>query len=245
MFCSYGCGKESIKLFNNGKQCCSERFDQCSAIIKRRIETRKSRGPWHSDETKKNIGKSLEGRTLTTEWKNKIGAAGKGRIVNDEGRENIRLAKLGDKNPMFGNPAWNTGLTSTDDPRILQYALTQTDVLCPARSHPNKNKGLKKQESLEILSRDDPAYSNFRKYRNRIAARTKRTYREFMEEINPLNLMLGKCGIDGAHQIDHIISVRIGFEQNISIEIMSAKENLQILTWQDNIKKYDGKGLRK
>ena len=107
------------------------------------------------------------------------------------------------------------------------------------------NKGLKKQESLEILSRDDEAYSNFQKYRNRIAVRTKKTYMEFKEDINPENLMLGKCGIPGAYQIDHIISVRVGFEQNISIEYMSSRENLQILPWLENIKKYDGKRLRK
>jgi hypothetical protein len=107
------------------------------------------------------------------------------------------------------------------------------------------NKGLRKQESLEIISRDDPVYSNFKKYRNRVAVRTKKTYMLFKEEINPQNLPLGKCGVDSAHQIDHIITVRQGFEQNISIEEISAKENLQIIPWLDNVKKYDGKGLRK
>lgn len=107
------------------------------------------------------------------------------------------------------------------------------------------NKGMKKLESMEIISRDDPVYANFRKYRNRIAVRTKKTYEQFKEEINPLNLPLGKCGIDGAHQIDHKISVRLGFEQGMLIEEISAKENLQILPWLENIQKYDGKGLRK
>jgi hypothetical protein len=107
------------------------------------------------------------------------------------------------------------------------------------------NKGLRKQESFEIISRTDPVYADFRKYRNRIAVRTKKTYMIFKEEINPYNLPLGKCGIDGAHQIDHILTVRQGFEQGVSIEEMSAKENLQVIPWLDNVKKYDGKGLRK
>lgn len=106
------------------------------------------------------------------------------------------------------------------------------------------NKGLRKQESLEILSREDPAYSNFRKYRNRVAVRTKKTYMQYKDEINPNNLPLGKCGIDGVHQIDHIITVRKGFEQGIAIEEISAKENLQVIPWLENVQKYDGKGLR-
>jgi hypothetical protein len=107
------------------------------------------------------------------------------------------------------------------------------------------NKGLRKQEPIEIILRNDPVYSDFKKYRNRIAVRTKKTYMLYEEEINPQNLPLGKCGIEGAHQIDHILTVRQGFEQGISIEEMSAKENLQIIHWLDNVKKYDGKGLRK
>jgi hypothetical protein len=107
------------------------------------------------------------------------------------------------------------------------------------------NKGKKKEESLEIISRDDPVYSNFRKYRNRIAVRTRKIYKQFKDEINPQDLLIGKCGIEGVYQIDHIISVRIGFEQGISIEEISSKENLQIIPWLDNIKKYDGKGNRK
>jgi len=146
---------------------------------------------------------------------------------------------------MFGQTSWNSGLTAETDNRILDYSLKQKNIPCPARSHPNKNKGKKKQESLEIISRDDPVYSNFRKYRNRVAVRTRKTYELFKNEINPNNHPLGKCGIDGAYQLDHIITVRLGFEQGLLIEDISAKDNLQVIPWLENVKKYDGKGLRK
>jgi len=241
MLCSYGCGKESIKTFQNGKLCCSERSDQCSAIIARRIESRKANGPWHSEETKENIGNSSRGRILNEDWRRKIGESLTGRIVDDSTRKKLSDSKIGDKNPMFGETSWNSGLTAETDDRILSYSLKQKDISCPARSHPNKNKGKKKQESLEIISRDDPVYSNFRKYRNRVSVRTKKIYEQFKGEINPNNFPLGKCGTDNAYQIDHILSVRQGFEQGISIEDISAKENLQMLPWLDNVKKYDGK----
>jgi hypothetical protein len=245
MLCSYGCGKESTKIFKNGKLCCSERSDQCNAVIAKRIATRKAKGPWHSEQAKENIGNSSRGRILTEDWKKKIGSSLVGRVVGDDTREKLREGKLADKNPMFGEKPWNAGLTADTDNRVSDYSLKQKDIPCPARSHPNKNKGIRKQESLEIISRNDPVYSNFRKYRNRVAVRTRKTYEQFKEEINPSNFTLGKCGIDGAYQIDHITTVRIGFEQGIAVEEISSKENLQIIPWLDNIKKYDGKGNRK
>jgi hypothetical protein len=184
-------------------------------------------------------------KIFTEDWKKKIGSSLVGRVVGDDTREKLREGKLADKNPMFGEKPWNAGLTADTDNRVSDYSLKQKDIPCPARSHPNKNKGIRKQESLEIISRNDPVYSNFRKYRNRVAVRTRKTYEQFKEEINPSNFTLGKCGIDGAYQIDHITTVRIGFEQGIAVEEISSKENLQIIPWLDNIKKYDGKGNRK
>jgi len=66
----------------------------------------------------------------------------------------------------------------------------------------------------------------------------------YKEQINPNNLQLGKAGIDGAHQIDHIVSVREGFEKGKSVEDIADPTNLQILPWLDNIRKYDGKNKR-
>ena len=73
MECSYGCGKEGIYQFKNGKVCCSQSQNKCEGV-KNRIsaslmgniqseETKKKRvktRSWykHSEETKKKIGKS-------------------------------------------------------------------------------------------------------------------------------------------------------------------------------------------
>lgn len=63
--------------------------------------------------------------------------------------------------------------------------------------------------------------------------------------MNPNDLPRGKCGIDGAFHIDHKVSVRYGFDNNIPVEIISSHENLELIPWLDNIKKYDGKNNRK
>ncbi len=40
--CSYGCGKEAIKQFKNGKYCCSERPNSCSSFIEKMSATCRS-----------------------------------------------------------------------------------------------------------------------------------------------------------------------------------------------------------
>jgi hypothetical protein len=107
------------------------------------------------------------------------------------------------------------------------------------------NKGLKKSEPPAILDRDDPIYSNFRKYRNRVSVRTRRNYQLHESKINPKGLKIGKCGVEGAHQIDHIITVRQGFEQGLPVEVISAVDNLRVIPWLENVQKYDGKCTRK
>lgn len=165
------------------------------------------------------IGKSnkesLTGRKLSDEHKKSIANSNIGRIVSDETKNKIKQSNL-EYWAINQRTPWNKDKTG------LQVAW---------------NKGRKKEEPLEILSREDPAYSNFRKYRNRISVRTKKVYEEFKSEINPNNFPIGKAGIIGAYQIDHKISVRKGFDSNISIEDISSKENLQVIPWLENIKK--------
>lgn len=106
------------------------------------------------------------------------------------------------------------------------------------------NKGLKKTEPTAILERDDPIYKDVRQYRNRISVRSEKTYNLFENEINPHCYPRGRAGVEGAYHLDHIISVRQGFEIGLPVEAMSDKRNLQIVPWLSNIKKYDNKGTR-
>lgn len=45
------------------------------------------------------------------------------------------------------------------------------------------------------------------------------------------------CGVEGGYQLDHIISIKEGFEKNIAPEIIGAPGNLQMLPWRDNLLK--------
>ena len=163
------------------------------------------------------------GKKLSDITKKKMSESRKGRTFSEETREKIRESnrKFFSENKRI---PWNKGLTG------VQEAW---------------NKGLKKTESLEIIRRDDPIYSDFKKYRNRVSVRTKINYKLNESVINSKNYNIGKAGISNAYHVDHIISVRQGFDLGIPIEIISCVENLQVIPWLENIQKYDGKGIRK
>jgi hypothetical protein len=239
MLCNRGCGKEATHFSKNKNEwVCHKVPAKCNIIADKIGATRKQifqddpfrHNGWGrvmSNETKRKIGEktsaALLGRKMPEHVKIKIAEANIGRICSDNTKEKIRQSNL---------EYWaeNKRVPWNKNKKGSQVAW---------------NKGLKKIESPEILSRDDPVYSDFKKYRHRVGTHTAYSYRLFKEEINPQNLPRGKCGIDGAYQLDHIITVRQGFEQGISIEEISSKENLRVISWLENVKKYDGKGLRK
>ena len=220
MYCKYGCGKKGIrKLKKSGLWICSNLPSKCPSQIKKTVASRKISGYAHTDDAKKKISQSHLGLKQSKETKLKRSLALKGRKRPLEVVEKIRQANIKHWSKHKRTP-WNKGKTG------ITIAW---------------NKGLRKQEPMEILNRDDPVYSNFRKYRNRVATRTKKNYEKHMKKINPKNLKLGRAGVKGAHHVDHIMSVRLGFEKGISVEKIAHQNNLQVITWLENIRKYDGK----
>lgn len=50
---------------------------------------------------------------------------------------------------------------------------------------------------------------------------------------------IGRCGVEGAYQLDHIISIKHGFDNNICPSVIGHITNLQIITWEENRRKSD------
>lgn len=85
-----------------------------------------------------------------------------------------------------------------------------------------------------LMKQDTPAY---RRYRNKVTKLTEQTYIMHKEKINPNNYIRSVAGVEGAYHLDHIISCRIGFDNDIPPEIISNVDNLQMLPWRDNVVK--------
>jgi hypothetical protein len=98
------------------------------------------------------------------------------------------------------------------------------------------NKDYMQTEEYRATKRN-PDTSEYKKYRNRVQVLTKHTYNKFKNEINPNNLPITRAGIDGGYQVDHIYSVRVGFDNHVSEEFLAKKENLRVITWQKNLER--------
>jgi hypothetical protein len=64
------------------------------------------------------------------------------------------------------------------------------------------------------------------------------TYKANKHIINPNDHPRGRCGVEGAYQLDHIVSIKKCFEENWPIEKAASVENLQMLPWKDNRNKW-------
>lgn len=79
--------------------------------------------------------------------------------------------------------------------------------------------------------------SEYDKYSRRVRMLTEKAYVEHIDIINPKRLPRTICGVEGGYQLDHIRSVRECFDLNISEEECAGVNNLQMLTWQNNLAK--------
>lgn len=59
----------------------------------------------------------------------------------------------------------------------------------------------------------------------------------------PSHIKLGKAGTEGAYQLDHKFSVMDGYKINLSPYILSDIRNMDILTWEDNKKKWHSSSI--
>lgn len=79
----------------------------------------------------------------------------------------------------------------------------------------------------------DEEYKNLKSYRASVSYYTNKTYIEFKDEINPLNLIRG---IKNYH-IDHIFPISEGWKNNIDPKHLSNKNNLRIILAKENREK--------
>ena len=59
-----------------------------------------------------------------------------------------------------------------------------------------------------------------------------------LSEYDKLEKMRGLNGTEGAYQIDHIISINKGWKDGISAEEIANITNLQVMKWEDNLRKH-------
>lgn len=97
----------------------------------------------------------------------------------------------------------------------------------------NRGKPVKKMRG-ENHPRWNPNKSQYREFSSKVRDLSEIVYRNNIELINPDNYPRTLCGVEGGYQLDHIISIKYGFDNGMTPEELSEISNLQILPWKDN-----------
>lgn len=113
--------------------------------------------------------------------------------------------------------------------------LVNRDVECPicAREYLNN---LNRERNAARHEEWESTASEWEKYESKCRSLTASTYQQFQHIINPNSYVMGIAGTPGAYQLDHIVSVRVGFEKQIPVELICHRDNLQVIPWEVNIK---------
>jgi len=77
----------------------------------------------------------------------------------------------------------------------------------------------------------NPDKDEFSKYKYTVQSLTNKNDLSILENFDKNR---GLCGVDGAYQLDHIMSIKYGFDNNIDPELISSIENLQFIPWKEN-----------
>lgn len=91
------------------------------------------------------------------------------------------------------------------------------------------------QQSEKII-RYKATLNEFQKYKCQVHTISRINNIKYKDIINPDNLPIGKAG-SGLYQVDHILSIRYCFDNNISIEDCASIKNLRVIPASENISK--------
>jgi hypothetical protein len=207
MLCHRGCGLEATVINYLGEPCCSSKAPSCP-VVKRKI------GERSGASRKGKTYEELHGNNAEAVRKN-ISKKLTGRPVSEESRKkssesNKKTRKLNPRDP------WNKGKTGVQTP----WNKGKTGYSMPPRRK---------------ISEQD--YKDYQRYKRAVYSASRKTYNQNTTLLNPNGLLLGRCGILGAHQIDHKVPVSVGYQLKIPVTVMSIVENLQLMPWKDNLNK--------
>lgn len=169
-------------------------------------------------------------------------ARGQTTATNESIRLNIERGSVTrrDKFATGKSIQWNKGLTAEVDSTIKHIAerhrgfkhSKETRELIGYHSKQRWAKGVYDAQ----FNRNRPA---FKKYQSKVHRLTRKV-QHLVEGYD--QAMQGRMGISGAYQVDHIVDIKWGFDNNIPAEEIAAISNLQFIPWKENCTKaYHGK----
>lgn len=244
ILCQHGCGQPATHLTKGSRKDgpfkgapvhqCASSHHACPAIKQKKIETnRKNFGADYPQQTKEFVEKTKQtnlekyGSTCTLNSP-EIQAKRKATLLERYGVEQPTLndairqkAAASIKQSFVNDPTYAERIIET---RKAKYGDEYKDIV-------TKTKQTQIANGRWVAPEQRTAWQL---YKFNVKRLTAQAYKAHKHLINPLNLPLGTQ----AYQVDHIYSIRHGFENNIPHQMIASVHNLRLLWHVDNKSKH-------
>lgn len=219
---------------------------------RKRSESLKGKQAWNKD---------LKTGSRSEDTKRKLSESHKKKWINDEIdiEERTRKWKKSVENKKVGRPSTKDGgsyerkgsykkcKVCDNSVYYTPKELTLEKIKCCSRKClsqdseyiqklKNIDKSYTKTEEFKNKQRN-PEIVGYKRYCLEVRGLTEENYKKYSDIINPDNLTRSRCGVENGYQLDHIKSIKECWNQNLSVEFAASVENLEMISWQQNLKK--------
>lgn len=114
--------------------------------------------------------------------------------------------------------------------------LLNRNVTCPVCAK-NQRADIFREHNYFRHTMSQSSSEGLSRYRKKVRVITEQNYQKYRHIINPNGLERKRSGQDGWH-LDHIMSIKYCYEQNVPEEICAHVENLRMIPWKENAVKW-------
>jgi len=253
--CSYhNCGRSAIKYFVTTKKwCCEKNAKLCPANKAAQEKTILAKYGCKNVSLSTTIIAKKKIRYLTLDW-NTINKKRRDTCVSRYGSENVsQVPFINKKRNKTFNDIYGSHPLSTKDVISLKkdtmvrnhgvdnYGKTETHKKFINNYYKNLPEEVIRERidkilhtKLELGLITDPASKcEFDRYYADVRNLSDRNYKKHKSIINPCNFSRGRT----SYHLDHIFSIKDGFENSVPVNVISHYTNLQIMKYDENIAK--------
>jgi hypothetical protein len=244
ILCQHGCGKPATYQTKSSLSSgpfkgapihqCAKSANSCPAVKSRKIESsRKKYGtdyPWQNSDI-------IEKRNLTNLEKYGHISSIMNPVVQDK-RTKTMIDRYGVKEPLLNEEIRSRVALAVKQSYINDPTLSMRQVRSKKEKYgEDLTEIVEKARATQIASGRwvDPAQkTEWARYKFRVKYLTAKLYKKYKHLVNPDNLPIGRC----KYQIDHIYSIREGFENKVDPGLIAHIKNLRLLWHTDNKSKH-------
>jgi len=239
--CAYGCGLPATYSTKSSRSNgpfqgrpihrCSTSHHNCPAIKAQKVQTSRDRYGTDWPQQSAEIRAAVE-RTNLEKYGSKTS------LLNAEvqaKRRDTLLTRYGVEQPTLNEDIRNRAAAGIKQSYINDPDLAQKQVRAKKLKYgDNLEEPMSKIRETNILNGrwvDPSQRTEWGQYKFRVKYLTAKTYKQMKHIINPSDLPIGRC----EYQIDHIYSIRHGFENGVAPEVIASIHNLRVI-WHVNNK---------